>query len=176
MVETWRCVDAYVGRGAIYANTKQFHKAKEEFNLALKIDPIHSNALKYLDIVEKKISLTSNISKGSNLHQNSDKCSSDKYEDVTGRQFQFVGVDTSRTGYDGVHSCNNDTNRSLVPPPVSSNLKYSGMSVDRKRKSEATLNDRLGLKLQALLHRSRSFIYCSPKYHQKTIWINFRVL
>ena len=40
------CADAFVGKGAVYANTKQFKKAREEFLLALKIDSMQEKCTK----------------------------------------------------------------------------------------------------------------------------------
>jgi tetratricopeptide (TPR) repeat protein len=47
--------DAYVARGAAYANLNQYHKAMTEFKMALKIDPTDPNATKYLEICHQRV-------------------------------------------------------------------------------------------------------------------------
>jgi len=47
--------DAFVAKGAAYANQGKLESAIEEFERALKIDPDDKNALKYLDATEVKV-------------------------------------------------------------------------------------------------------------------------
>lgn len=43
-----RNVEGLVARGALYANSGSFQKAIEDFEMALKVNPNHQNARKYM--------------------------------------------------------------------------------------------------------------------------------
>jgi tetratricopeptide (TPR) repeat protein len=48
------CVEAFVGRGCLYANEKKYQLAIEDLEAALEIEPGHKNAKIYLGDIEEK--------------------------------------------------------------------------------------------------------------------------
>jgi len=47
--------DAYVGRGAAFANQKKYDIAISEFKKALKLNPNDTTAQRYLKAIEEKV-------------------------------------------------------------------------------------------------------------------------
>lgn len=72
-------VDAMVARGAALANLKEFERAINQLEMALSIDSQHSNAKKYLEIIEQKLQAERNALNPSKEKSKKNKSAEDVY-------------------------------------------------------------------------------------------------